>query len=370
MREWKLAGAFDSGYIRGLTSDYKKELVFHQLELTGHAEQLESDYRLCREEFGMELFRDGAWLARSFPEVDRFEWGYLDQLAEASRGQIHLSLCHYEWPAWATEEQIWDGSVIEPMGRFAYAVAERYRGRFAGYIPVVESGYWTAMVTDWARWWPAGGQKRSWWNLYRVVGRMLVTMAREIKRADPGAEIGLSEPWAWHPHLSLDDQGRPFNTLLGREDLIAVRETGTDEWGGHPSLLQIVGLNFYNNWGADHGWPLSRLLLEARRQYPDQRLFIGETGNCHFSDCHTVSNWLELLDEQVNSANRDGAAVEVITWAPILTLGDFDWGHPAPGAIVTWEAHDPKRRRHWSREVARQVRGYTQTTQEKPCLTP
>lgn len=370
MRVWKLAGAFDSGHIRGWSPDYKKELDFHQLELTGHAEQLESDYSLFREEFGMEAFRDGAWLARSFPEPDRFDWSYLDRLAGVSRGQVHLSLCHYEWPAWATEKQIWDGSVIERMGQFAYAVAERYRGRFAAYIPVVESGYWTAMMTDWGRWWPAGGQKRNWWKLYRVVGRMLVTIAREVKRADPEAVIGLSEPWAWHPHVSLEDQGRPFNTLLGRKDPIAVRETGTDEYGGDPSLLQIVGLNFYNNWGVEHSWPLSRLLLEARRQYPDQRLFIGETGNCHFSDCHTVRDWLELLDEQVNSANREGASVEVVTWAPILTLGDFDWGHPAPGAMVTWEAHDAKRRRHWSPQVAKQVRNYTQSIQEKPCLTP
>jgi hypothetical protein len=31
---------------------------------------------------------------------------------------------------------------------------------------------------------------------------------------------------------------------------MAVQETGTDDWGGDPSLLQVVGLNFYNNWGV------------------------------------------------------------------------------------------------------------------------
>lgn len=338
------------------------ELDFHQLEITGHAQQLESDYRLFREEFGLQLFRDGVWLVRSFPQRGVFDWAYLDRLAEISRGQVYLSLCHYEWPAWLREEDIWSGLVIEEMSRFAFAVAERYRGKFAGYIPVVESGYWTAMMTEWGRWWPAAGKERAqaWWKLYSVVGRMLIGIAKAVKKADPGAEIALSEPWAWHPHVSLEDQARPFSTLLGRPDLVALRETGSDQWGGDRSLLQIVGLNFYNNWGVDHGWPLSRLLLEARRQYPDQRIFMGETGNCHFSDCHTVAGWLQLLDEQVEEANKQGARIEVVTWAPILTLGDFDWGKPAPGAMVTWEMDDPARKRHWDREVARAVRSYTE----------
>jgi hypothetical protein len=85
---------------------------------------------------------------------------------------------------------------------------------------------------------------------------------------------------------------------------------------------------------------------------------IGETGNCHFSDCHTVTGWLSLLDEQVELANSQGAAVEAATWAPILTLGDFDWGRPAPGAMVTWQLDDPKRRRHWDPDLARAIRSY------------
>ena len=42
-----------------------------------------------------------------------------------------------------------------------------------------------------------------------------------------------------------------------------------------------------------------------------------------------------------------------------FTLGDFDWGRPAPGAWVTWEADDPKRQRRWDPAVARVVRDYT-----------
>ncbi|HZS07913.1 MAG TPA: hypothetical protein VFD58_23975 [Blastocatellia bacterium] len=360
MRTWKLAGAFDAGHIRGGTPGWEQELNFHQLELTGHAEQLEPDYRLFREEFGLTLYRDGAWLARSYPKPGEFDWGYLDRLAAVSNRQVYLSLCHYEWPPWIEEEDIHNGRVIDLMAEFAGRVAARYRGRFAGYIPVVECGYWTAMMTDWGRWWPAvkGKPSHSWWKLYPVIGRMMIRMARAVREADPDAVIALSEPWAWHPHVSLEDQGRPFNTLLGRRDPIAARETGSDEWGGDPSLLQVVGLNFYNNWGVEQGWPLSRLLLEARRQYPDQRIVMGETGNCHFSECFTVGAWLELLNEQVEAANAQGARVEAVTWAPILTLGDFDWGHPAPGAWVTWEMDDPKRKRHWNPEVAAQVRTY------------
>lgn len=361
MSRWALAGAFDSGHIRGWTPGWEKELDFHQLELTGHAGQLEADYALFREEFGLQQFRDGAWLARSFPAPDRFDWSYLDRLADVSRGQTTLSFCHYEWPRWLVEDDIWNGRVIDLMAGFARAAAERYRGCFAAYIPVVESGYWTAMMTDWGRWWPGRQEEPRirWWDLYAVVGKMLCAMARGVREGDAAARIALSEPWAWHPHVSLFDQGRPFSTLLGRPDPEAARETGTDDWGGDPSLLQVVGLNFYNNWGVDHRWPLSRLLLEARRQFPDQEIVMGETGNCHFSHCYPVEGWLKLLDEQIEMANAQGAAVHGVTWAPILTLGDFDWGQPAPGAWVTWDPDDPSRRRRWDPETVQVVRSYT-----------
>lgn len=358
---WTLGGAFDAGHIRGGTPDWSRELDFHQLELTGHAERLESDYRLLRDEFGLRAFRDGAWLARSFPARDSYDWSYLDRLAETSRGEVTLSLCHYEWPVWATDDDVRSGRVVDAMAEFASRVATRYRGRFAGYIPVVEAGYWTAMMTDWGRWWPAtkGAPRRRWWELYEVVGRALVAIARAVREADPGAMIALSEPWAWHPKVRLADQGRPFDTLLGRPDAVAEREVGTATFGGAEELLDVVGLNFYNDWGAERGWPLSRLLLEARRAYPDKRIAMGETGNCHFSDRHTVAGWLALLDAQVRAANAEGARVEAVTWAPVLTLGDFDWGRPAPGAWVTWDADDPKRERRWDPEVARAVRAYT-----------
>jgi hypothetical protein len=360
VRSWTLSGAFDAGHIRGCTPDRTQELDFHQLELTGHAEQLEFDYRLFREEFGLSSFRDGAWLARSYIGPKQFKWDYLDRLAKVSRSEVYLSLCHYEWPPWINEDDIWSGRIIELMSDFAGHVAERYKRTFAGYIPVVESGYWTAMMTDWGRWWPAKPQNpaRRWWDLYAVVGKMLTGMAHAIRNADSEAVISLSEPWAWHPHVKLEDQGRPFNALLGRPDPVAARETGSDDWGGDQSLLQVIGLNFYNNWGVEHGWPLSRLLLEARRQYPEQRIIMGETGNCHFSDCHSVQGWLELIDEQVELANAKGAAIEMVTWAPILTLGDFDWGQPAPGAWVTWDLNDPRRKRQWSKDVAAVVRRY------------
>jgi hypothetical protein len=361
MRTWTLAGAFDAGHIRGWTPQGEQELNFHQLELTGHAEQLEADYRLFREEFGLRLFRDGAWLARSYAAEGKPDWSYLDRLADVSGGQVSLSLCHYEWPPWIAEEDVWSGRVVELMAWFAGEVARRYRGRFAAYIPVVESGYWTAMMTEWNRWWPAhpGKPKRRWWEMYAVVGRMLVAMARAAHEADPETPIALNEPWAWHPHVSLPDQARPFFTLLGAPDAVAVRETGTDRWGGDPSLLQIAGLNFYNNWGEPEGWPLHRLLLEARRELPDRRIMLGETGNCHFPDRFSVADWLRLMDEEVERANAEGARVEVVTWAPVLTLGDFDWGRPAPGAWVSWDVDDPKRHRFWDPDVAKVVREYT-----------
>lgn len=358
----RLAGAFDAGHIRGGTPGWERELDFHQLELTGHADQIEDDYALFRDEFGLHEFRDGAWLRKTCPREGEYDWSHLDRLAAVSNGEVYLSLCHYEWLPWLAADDIYSGKVIDAMAAFGFEVASRYRGRFKGYLPVVENGYWTAMMTDWGRWWPASRDqgKTRWWDLYKVTGPMMVAIARAVKQADPSAVIALSEPWAWHPDVPLEDQGRPFTTMLGSPDPIADREVGNLQWGGDASLLDVVGLNFYNNWGEEQGWPLSRLLLEARKRFPDKRLVMGETGNCHFSQRYSVGQWLELISSQVQEANRQGANVEAVTWAPILTLGDFDWGLPAPGAWVTWEPDDPTRKRHWIPDVANIVRQYAE----------
>jgi hypothetical protein len=360
-RTWRLAGAFDSGHIRGWSPDWQRELNFHQLELTGHAAQLEEDYRLLREEFGLACFRDGAWLARTCPAPGMFNFSYLDRMASVSQGQIVLSLCHYEWLPWLTKADIWSGAVAHLMADLAHRVAQRYRGCFAGYIPVVESGYWTAMIAHWSRWWPSTPQEPAagWWPLYALIGRMQIAMACAIREVDPDTPIAMSEPWNWDAELPLADQARPFNTLLGQPDPIAVRETGRAVWGGHLSFLDAVGLNFYLDGGSEQGWPLARLLLEARRQFPAQRLLVGETSNCRCDERHSVASWLRHIDEQVECANAGGARIDMVTWAPVITVGDFDWGHPAPGAWVTWDPHDLRRRRSWDPEVAAVIRSYT-----------
>ena len=354
--------------------DFEQELHFHQLELTGHAEQLEGDYRLLREEFGLRRFRDGAWLARSLPAPGQFDWTYLDRLADVSRGEVTLSLCHYEWPPWIEPADLWNGRVLEVMAEFAGQVARRYRGRFGGLHPgggerVLDGdddrlGALVAgrprTVTGRARRARPDGAPSAWWHLYAVVGRMLVAMARAVKEGDPRAQIALSEPWAWHPHVSLEDQGRPFNTLLGRPDPVAARErpaattgaatprccrwwaststtTGASTTAGpSPACSSRPGATTREqriDHGRDRQLPLLRLPHRRRLARPDRRG--GAAGQ------------------------RQGAAVEAVTWAPVLTLGDFDWGRPAPGAWVTWDADDPRRQRHWDPDVARAVRAYT-----------
>lgn len=355
-----MSGAFDGGHIRGRTAYDTQALDFHQLELTKHAEYLEEDYRLFREEFGLTSFRDGAYLKATLLGPRDYNWDYLDRLAKISHGQISLSLCHYEWPSWIDASHVLDGAhVIAVMSEFAAALSQRYRDCFASYIPVVECGYWIAMITHHRRWWPGdNGLVFGFWDLYPTAARMLISMARAIKTGDPKALVAVSEPWAWDDVLDLDDLGRSINSLIGRYDPVALREMGQKKYetlDGQPDLLDVVGLNFYNNWGEEKGYPLSRLLLEARRKYPDKRICISETGNCQFANCRSIDEWLELITTQVDIANDQGAAIESVTWAPILAIGAFEDGLPAPGAWVTWDINDPARKRKWNPEVTQLI---------------
>ena len=347
-RSWQLAGAFDAGEIRGWTPDFQQELHFHQLELTGHAEQLEGDYRLLREEFGLRRFRDGAWLARSLPAPGQIDWTYLDRLAGVSRGEVTLSLCHYEWPPGSSPRSV-ERAGAGGHGRFRRAgrapvpgTLRRLHPRGGERVLDGDDDRLGALVAGRAslnRGWGERGDRRA--------GRRAVCLVAPLRRggADAGGRgpghqggrptgaggplraLGLAPPTsAWRTRASL--QHPPGPPRPGGS-----AETGSDAWGGDPSLLDEVGLNFYNNWGVDHGWPLSRLLLEARRHYPQQRIIMGETGNCHFSDCHTVAGWLDLIDQEVQRANAGGARRGGRHLGPCAHPGRLRLGPAGPGGL-------------------------------------
>lgn len=309
----RIGGVFDSSRVRGLSIDGKADLDFHNTDMSGHAHRVEQDYELARS-MGLTVFRDGAWLQKLFNrgEVD---WTWLDKLADLSQGQIQLAICHYETHPYASEHSFWSGISSAIIIAVARKIAERYKGVFHSYVPVVELGYWTSKIAgpD-SRWWPRG--EKPWWQVYETTSQLAISVASAIKDSDPDARIAMSEPWGLQ--MDYDDQARPFNTLLGRFDKVAVANKCTTFRSGHEDLLDIVGINLYNLDTASEG------IWAAKSMFPGKEIIVTETGNCHQGHIHP-DDWLSWL-------KTSGA--ETVMWAPLVQMLGFEHGQLAGGHLV------------------------------------
>lgn len=306
--------AFESGHYRGRALD-GHPIDYHQLEATRHAEHLEEDYRIAREEFGVSAFRDGAWLARLVDARGRADWSYLDRLAAVSRGQTELAVCHYEWPWLTSLRDLDSGYVIEDLARIAGEIARRYPGAFASYCPIVEMGHWHHKMARERLWWPAENSPRHLWPL---VTQCFRAMAHAVRMHDASAAVTASEPWnAWPDGPSLDELQAAFDEVA--------------------HVVDIVGLNIYGMQPT----PPWQLLVEARRRFPDKRLVVSETSHGFEADRFTAGQWLGIMDHAIRYANDHGARVERGYWAPFVDLVG-DHGRPLPGGLVrhdrTWDA--------------------------------
>ena len=192
------------------------------------------------------------------------------------------------------------------------------------------------MMTDWGRWWPAtpasrggaaGGSSTPWsgacWSPWPAPSER-PTRRRRSPSPSPGPGTPTSA-WRTRAGPSTPSSAAPTPSPSARPAATTGAATRR--------CSQIVGLNFYNNWGADQGWPLSRLLLEARRRSPDQRLLLGETGNCHFSDCHTVAGWLRAARRAGEPANDAGRRRRGGDLGAGPDPGRLRLGAPRPGRL-------------------------------------
>jgi hypothetical protein len=112
--------------------------------------------------------------------------------------------------------------------------------------------------------------------------------------------------------------------------------------GGDPSLVDVVGLNFYphNQWyyegptipmGHHEYRPLADMLVEVAERY-GKPLFLSETG----AEGTGKASWFHYVCSEVREAMDHGAPVEGICWYPITAYPGWDNSrHAEPGLLST-----------------------------------
>ena len=302
------------------------------IRATSHDRHVASDYRQCAE-LGLRTLRDGLrWhlIEKSPGKYDWSSWMPALEAAEELGLQVIWDLFHYGSPDCLDQAA---PDFAERFTDFAVAALEQHQSVSGGppaVCPLNEINFLSWAVDD--GYFPQVGPKQHGWFKRQLV-RAGIMAARAIKQRWPKATIVWAEPLI---HIAPHDL-RPATVRAAARNLQGMYEAydwimglANTELGGDPSLVDVVGWNYYphNQWyfkgptvpmGHHEYRPLADMLVEVAQRY-GKPLFLSETG----AEGSGRPAWLHYVCDEVREARGRGADVRGICIYPVTAYPGWD----------------------------------------------
>jgi hypothetical protein len=337
---------FDSWFLAGFECSSHRRRDGVRLDLiraTGHDKHVLNDYRQCRE-LGFRTLRDGIrWhLVEKAPgKYDWSSWTPALEAAEEAGVRVIWDLFHYGSPDHVDQAGDDFPERFTDFAMAALEVQQSISGRAPLVCPLNEINFLSWAVDD--GYFPHVGPERRGWFKRQLV-RTAIMAARAIKQRWTGATIVWAEPLI---HIAPHDRRR--QTIRGaRENLRGMYEAydwmigvAEPELGGDPSLVDVVGWNFYphNQWywngptipmGHHEYRPLADMLVEMCERYR-KPVFLSETG----AEGTGKPSWLHYVSNEVREALARGADIRGICWYPITAYPGWDNSRHAETGLLS-----------------------------------
>lgn len=345
---------FDSFFMAGFECSSHRRRDGVRLDLiraTAHDKHVGSDYRQCRE-LGFRTLRDGLRWHLIEKAPGRYDWSSWMPALEAAEEigmQVIWDLFHYGSP-----DCIDQGAPDFPQRftNFALAAVEVQQS-VSNHPPLLcplnEINFLSWAVDE--GYFPhAGPEKRGWFKDQLV--RTAIAAASAIKREWPKTTIVWAEPLI---HIAPHDRRR--QTLRATAQNLQGMYEAYDwivgktrpELGGDPSLVDVVGWNFYphNQWyfqgptvpmGHHEYRPLADMLVEMAERY-GKPMFLSETG----AEGTGKPSWLHYVCNEVRDAISRGVDMRGICWYPITAYPGWDNSRHAETGLLSTITSDGKR---------------------------
>ena len=321
------------------------------IRATSHDRHVASDYRQCAD-LGLRTLRDGLrWhLIEKSPGVyDWSSWLPALEAAEVMGLQIIWDLFHYGSP-----DHVEQASPDFPQRftDFAIAALELHQSvsrRPPMVVPLNEINFLAWAVNE--GYFPSASTGEEGWFKRQLV-RAGIMASRAIKERWPKSTITWAEPLI---HIAPRDRRRATvrdakRNLAGMyEAFDLIMGMAEPELGGDPSLVDVVGLNFYphNQWyfrgptipmGHHEYRPLADMLVEMTERY-GKPVFIAETG----AEGSGRPAWLHYVCDEVREAQGRGASVEGICLYPVTSYPGWDNSRHCHVGLLSSVGSDGKR---------------------------
>jgi hypothetical protein len=321
------------------------------IKATGHDRHALRDYRVCRD-LGFLTLRDGLrWhlIEKSPGKYDWSSWLEMLEGAEEVGAQVIWDLFHYGSPDCVDEAA---PDFPERFTDFALAALEVHQSvssRPPLVCPLNEINFISWAVDD--GYFPPVGPKQQGWFKDQLV-RTGIAASKAIKQRWPRATIVWAEPLihiAPHDRRRRTVQGAQRNLQGMYEAYDWITGMAKPELGGDPSLVDVVGWNFYphNQWywkgstipmGHHEYRPLADMLLEMAERY-GKPVFLSETG----AEGTGKPSWLHYVCNEVRDAMSRGADIRGICWYPITAYPGWDNSRHAETGLLSTVVADGSR---------------------------
>jgi hypothetical protein len=331
----KEPGSFASFFQAGFECSSHRRRDGVRLDLiraTSHDRHVASDYRQCAE-LGLRTLRDGLrWhLIETSPgKYDWSSWLPALEAAEELDLQIIWDLFHYGSPDCIDQGAPDFADRFTDFAIAALELQETVSSRPPSVCPLNEINFLAWAVND-GYFPPVGPKERGWFK--RQLVRTAITSARAIKERWPQSTIVWAEPLI---HIAPHNRRRTtvraaLQNLEGMYEAYDwIMGLAEPELGGDPSLVDVVGWNYYphNQWyfegptipmGHHEYKPLADLLVEAADRYK-KPLFLSETG----AEGSGRPAWLHYVCDEVREAQRRGTDVRGICMYPVTAYPGWD----------------------------------------------
>lgn len=310
---------------------------------TGHDRHVLEDYRECGK-VGLKTVRDGLrWhmIERSPGQYDWSSWLPALDAAEEAGVQVIWDLFHYGSPDHVDESA---DDFPDRFADFVVAALDTLRsvsGSPPLLCPVNEINFMSWAVE--VGYFPSAASKKMG-VFKRQLAQAAIAAAKAIRGHSPEATILWAEPLVHiAPHSRRRTDSRKAESARQGQFQAYDWLTGlaAPELGGDPSLVDLIGLNFYphNQWYFDgptipmghHEYrSLGDMLVEVAARY-GKPMFLSETG----AEGSGKASWLHYVCNEVRSAIEKGVLVEGICWYPITAYPGWDNGRHCDAGLFS-----------------------------------
>jgi len=321
------------------------------IRATGHDRHVLQDYRVCKQ-LGFATLRDGLrWhlIEKSPGKYDWSSWLPALEAAEEAGVQIIWDLFHYGSPDCLDQAADDFPDRFTDFALAAVEVQQSVSNQSPLLCPLNEINFLSWAVDD--GYFPQIGPKERGWFKEQLV-KAAIAASRAIKGRWPRATIVGAEPLI---HIAPHDRHR--RTIRAAEkNLQGMYEAydwimGLDrpELGGDPSLVDVMGWNYYphNQWyykgptipmGHHEYRPLAEMLVEMAERY-QKPIFLAETG----AEGSGKPSWLHYVCNEVLDAMDRGADIRGICWYPITAYPGWDNSRHAKTGLLSTVVADGTR---------------------------